>query len=82
MNLIITLVIGAVIGWLASMVMKTNDQMGAIANIVVGIVGAWLGAWLGGLIGVAPTSLVGSVLMSIIGASVLIGLLKALNIFK
>ncbi len=82
MNLIITLVIGAVIGWLASMVMKTNDQMGSIANIVVGIVGAWLGAWLGGLIGVAPTSLVGSVLMSIIGAAVLIGLLKALNIFK
>ena len=64
------------------MVMKTNDQMGSIANIVVGIVGAWLGAWLGGLIGVAPTSLVGSVLMSVIGAAVLIGLLKALNIFK
>jgi uncharacterized membrane protein YeaQ/YmgE (transglycosylase-associated protein family) len=81
-NLIISLLIGAVIGWLASMVMKTNDQMGSIANIVVGIVGAWLGAWLGGLIGVAPTSLVGSVLMSILGAAVLIGLLKALNIFK
>jgi uncharacterized membrane protein YeaQ/YmgE (transglycosylase-associated protein family) len=45
MNLIIWLVVGGLIGWLASMVMKTNDQQGIILNVVVGIVGAMLGGW-------------------------------------
>ena len=43
MNLIISLIIGGIIGWLASIVMKTNAQMGIIANVLVGIVGAALG---------------------------------------
>ena len=45
MNFIIWLVVGGVIGWLASMVMNTNDQQGVILNVVVGIVGAMLGGW-------------------------------------
>ena len=51
MNLIVQLIVGGVIGWLASMVMKTNAQMGVIANILVGIVGAGLGGWLAGQLG-------------------------------
>ena len=46
MNFIIWLVIGGVIGWLASLVMKTDGQQGIFLNIVVGIVGAFLGGWL------------------------------------
>jgi uncharacterized membrane protein YeaQ/YmgE (transglycosylase-associated protein family) len=46
MNLIIWLIVGGVIGWLASLVMKTDAQQGLILNIVVGIVGALLGGWL------------------------------------
>ena len=46
MNFIIWLVIGGVIGWLASLIMKTDGQQGIILNIVVGIVGAFLGGWL------------------------------------
>jgi uncharacterized membrane protein YeaQ/YmgE (transglycosylase-associated protein family) len=46
MTFIIWLVIGGVLGWLASIVMRTNDQQGIILNIVVGIVGAFLGGWL------------------------------------
>ena len=46
MNFIIWLVIGGVIGWLASMVMKTDAQQGIILNVVVGIIGAFLGGWL------------------------------------
>ncbi len=46
MNLIIWLVIGGVIGWLASIVMKTNAQQGLILNVVVGIVGAMIAGWL------------------------------------
>ena len=46
MNFIIWLVIGGVIGWLASLIMKTDGQQGIILNIVVCVVGAFLGGWL------------------------------------
>jgi uncharacterized membrane protein YeaQ/YmgE (transglycosylase-associated protein family) len=46
MNIIIWLIIGGVIGWLASLMMKTDGQQGIILNVVVGIVGAMLGGWL------------------------------------
>ena len=77
MGLIITLVIGGIIGWLASIVMKTNAQMGLIANVIVGIVGASIGNWLGAQLGLG-----GGYIMSVIGAVVLIAILKALGIFK
>ena len=46
MNFIIWLVVGGLIGWVASMVMKTDAQQGMILNVVVGVVGALLGGWL------------------------------------
>jgi uncharacterized membrane protein YeaQ/YmgE (transglycosylase-associated protein family) len=46
MNLIIWLVVGGVIGWIASLIMKTDAQQGLLLNIVVGIVGALIGGWL------------------------------------
>jgi uncharacterized membrane protein YeaQ/YmgE (transglycosylase-associated protein family) len=46
MNLIIWLVVGGVIGWLASLIMKTDAQQGILLNVIVGIVGALLGGWL------------------------------------
>ena len=46
MNFIICLVVGGLIGWVASMLMKTDAQQGVILNVVVGIVGAMLGGWL------------------------------------
>jgi uncharacterized membrane protein YeaQ/YmgE (transglycosylase-associated protein family) len=46
MNFIIWLVVGGIIGWLASLMMKTDGQQGIILNVVVGIVGAMLGGWL------------------------------------
>ena len=46
MNIIIWLVVGGVIGWLASLVMKTDAQQGILLNVVVGIVGAMIGGWL------------------------------------
>lgn len=46
MNLIIWLVVGGLIGWVASLIMKTDAQQGMILNVVVGIVGALLGGWL------------------------------------
>lgn len=46
MNLIIWLVVGGVIGWIASIIMKTDGQQGIILNVIVGIVGAFIGGWL------------------------------------
>jgi len=52
MNIIIALIIGGIIGWLASIVMRTDAQQGIFLNIVVGIVGSILGSLLlGGIIG-------------------------------
>ncbi len=46
MNIVIWLVVGGLIGWIASMVMKTDAQQGILLNIIVGIVGAFLGGLL------------------------------------
>jgi len=46
MNLILWIVIGGILGWLASLVMKTDAQQGVVLNVVVGIVGALLAGWL------------------------------------
>ena len=48
MGLIVWLVIGGVVGWLASLVMRTDAQQGLLLNIVVGIVGAFIGSLLFG----------------------------------
>ena len=82
MNWIVTIVVGGIIGWLASIVMKTNAQMGILANVVVGIVGSSLGFWLAGVLGLAAYGTVAQWIVAVIGAAVLIFLLKALGIFK
>ena len=46
MNLIIWLVVGGLIGWIASLIMKTDAQQGLVLNVIVGIIGALLGGWL------------------------------------
>ena len=81
MNIIITLVVGAVIGWVASMIMKTNAQMGMIANIIVGIVGSFLGFWIAGLVGMTAGGIMNYV-FAVGGAVILLAILKMLNIFK
>lgn len=88
MGWIITILVGALIGWIASMIMKTDAQQGAIANILVGIVGSLLGRWLfsdvlhiGGATAAGSFSIMG-LIWGIVGAVILIFILKALNIFK
>jgi len=82
MGWLVTIVIGGIVGWLASIVMKTNAQMGLFANVIVGIVGSALGFWLAGLLGLAATSSIVGYIISIAGAAILILILKALGIFK
>ena len=82
MGLIISLIVGGVIGWLASIVMKTNDQMGMIANVLVGIVGSGLVFWLAGALGIAPSGGILRLVIGVAGAALLIFILRALGIFK
>jgi len=82
MSWIITLVIGGIIGWLASLVMKTDAQMGLIGNVVVGIVGSWLGFWLAGVLGIGAGSAIAGYIIAVVGAVVLIGILKAVGVLK
>ncbi len=84
MNLIIWLIVGGVIGWLASILMKTNGQQGMFLNVVVGIVGAMLGGWfISPLVGVATINQnnfsVAAMLVSFIGAAVLLAIV---NLFR
>jgi len=84
MNLIIWLVVGGILGWLASIVMKTDGQQGMILNVVVGIVGSMLGGWLiSPLLGIATInqnnfSLPG-LLVSFLGAVILLAIV---NLFR
>jgi uncharacterized membrane protein YeaQ/YmgE (transglycosylase-associated protein family) len=82
MDLIISLIIGGIVGWLASIVMKTNAQMGWIANVLVGIVGSALGFWIAGLLGIAPSGGILRFVVAIAGAVLLIVILQALGVFK
>lgn len=82
MNWILTLVVGGVIGWLASILMKTNAQMGIIANVIVGVVGSALGFWLAGVLGLAAYGSIVKWLVAVAGAALLIWILKAVGIFK
>jgi uncharacterized membrane protein YeaQ/YmgE (transglycosylase-associated protein family) len=46
MNLVIWLFVGGILGWVASLIMRTDAQQGVFLNVVVGVVGAMLGGWL------------------------------------
>jgi len=81
-SLVWTIIIGGVVGWLASIFMKTNAQMGLLANIVVGIVGSWLGFWLFGVVGFHASGLIASLVVRVIGAMVLIAILKGFRVLR
>ena len=81
-NIIVWIIVGAIAGWLASMVMKTNAQQGLVMDIIVGIIGAFIGGFVLNLLGVggAVTGLnLASVLTAFIGAVILLGLLRLLR---
>lgn len=80
MNLILWLVVGGVIGWLASIIMRTDAQQGILLNIVVGIVGAFIGGLIfsGGSINSSGLNLT-SFLISLLGAVILLAIV---NLFR
>ncbi|HEX7649820.1 MAG TPA: GlsB/YeaQ/YmgE family stress response membrane protein [Noviherbaspirillum sp.] len=84
MNFIIWIVVGGILGWLASLVMRTDAQQGLLLNIVVGIVGALLGGWLlAPLFGTGTINQndfsISSLLVSFLGAVVLLAIVNLLR---
>ena len=82
MGLIITILAGALIGWIASMIMKTDASMGALANIVCGILGAFVGGYISQLLGMGRFGTnfnIMSLIFGIIGACIVIAIYKALT---
>lgn len=77
-NIIMWILFGALVGWIASLIMKTDAEQGAVGNIIVGIIGAFLGgavARIFGGSGVTGFNL-GSLLIAILGAVILLFFLK------
>jgi uncharacterized membrane protein YeaQ/YmgE (transglycosylase-associated protein family) len=78
MNLIIVLVIGALAGWLAGVIMK-GGGFGLIGNIVVGVVGAFLGGWLLPKLGVSIGGDFGGFITAVIGAVILLFIVRLIK---
>lgn len=84
MTIVIWFVVGALIGWAASVMMCTDTEQRLALNVVVGVVGAFLGGWL--LSGLFSSSTVDqvdfsvtSVVVSLVGAIILVGLLRVVR---
>ena len=84
MNFIIWIVVGGILGWLASLVMRTDAQQGLLLNIIVGIVGSLLGGWLlAPLFGTGTINQndfsISSLLVSFLGAVILLAVVNLLR---
>jgi uncharacterized membrane protein YeaQ/YmgE (transglycosylase-associated protein family) len=84
MNFLLIIIIGGILGWLASLVMRTDGHQGTVLNIVVGVVGALLaGVFITPMTGSQPTTTgnfdMGSLLVSFVGA---LTLLAIINLFR
>jgi len=82
MDWILAILAGAFIGWIASKIMGTDAQMGAMANIVAGLIGAIIGRFVAPLVGIAPQGTnfsLGGLLFGILGACILIAIVKAIT---
>ena len=82
MNLIIYLIAGGIVGYIASLIMKTNSQQGPLLNVVVGIVGAVLAGYLlSPLLGIGTINdavTISTLVLSVVGAVIVLGIYKML----
>ena len=79
MEILLWIVFGGIAGWLASIIMKTDSEMGVPANIIVGILGALIGGWVMTLFGGPSVSgfNISSFLVAILGAVILLAIVRA-----
>ncbi|MCR4260849.1 MAG: GlsB/YeaQ/YmgE family stress response membrane protein [Candidatus Colwellbacteria bacterium] len=81
MGIILWIIFGGLVGWIASLIMKTDAEQGLFLNVIVGIVGAVTGGWLMNVVGEGGVSGFDlySFLVALLGASVFIAILKILR---
>lgn len=81
MGIILWIIFGALVGWVASMIMKTNAEQGTLLNIIVGMVGAVIGGWIMSFIGKSGVGgfNIYSFSVALLGAIVFIAIVKALR---
>ena len=79
MGIILWIIFGALAGWLASLVMKTDAQQGALVNVIVGIIGAMIGGGIMHFLGQSGVSGFNlySLLVAILGSMILIAIVRA-----
>lgn len=82
-DIIVWIIVGAIAGWLASLVMKTNRSQGLLEDIIIGIVGAFIGGFVLNLLGVGAPAAgqlnIASILTAFLGAVILIAILRAIR---
>lgn len=78
MGILSWIVLGGIAGWLASIVMKRNDRMGCITNIIAGVVGASVGGWVFSLFGSGGVTgfNLSSLLVAFVGAVIVLGVVN------
>lgn len=74
MGIIASLIVGAICGWLAGIIMKSKN--GLIMNIILGIAGGFVGGWVFGLLGFGITGLLGNIISGVVGACIVIFLAR------
>lgn len=81
MSFLVYIVFGGIVGWVASLIMKTDSQQGMLLNIIVGVIGAVLGSWLVGFFGIAGVSGfdLPSFLVALLGSVVLIAAVRTIR---
>jgi uncharacterized membrane protein YeaQ/YmgE (transglycosylase-associated protein family) len=81
MNIVLWIIFGAIAGWIASVIMKTNASQGTLWDIIMGVIGAVVGGYLMGLVGQSGVSgfNVYSLVVAVIGACVVIAVGRALH---
>ena len=78
MNIIIWLIIGALAGWLAGVLVK-GGGFGVLWNIGIGIIGSFIGGWVFGLLGIAALGAVGSFVAAVVGAVILLFIVRLIK---
>jgi uncharacterized membrane protein YeaQ/YmgE (transglycosylase-associated protein family) len=81
MNILLWILFGALVGWIASLIMRTDAEQGAVANIIIGIIGAFIGGAISRALGGSGVDgfNFGSILMAILGSIILIFFIKMIS---
>lgn len=76
-NVIVSLIVGGVCGWLASMIMKTGGSL--LYNVILGIIGGVVGGVIFSLIGLAVNGIIGSIICGVVGSCLVIWIVKMIQ---